>query len=174
MSLQTGTRLASTKKPLINPSNLKVIAFELENFKDVAGVSLLLREDIREISNIGMIIDSSDEIVELDEVIRLKEIYKLNFDLEGIKVINEDDKKLGKVSSYNVNIDTFLVEQLLVKKSALKSFNDTGLLIHRKQIIEITDGYIKVKSTKIKQTNQAPIASNYANPFRSSKPAQAE
>lgn len=173
MSLQTGTRLASTKRPLIDPHNLRIKAFELEGFKDVSGVSLLLSEDIREMSGIGMIIDSSDEIVELDDVIRLKEIYELNFQLEGTRVIDEDKKKLGKVDGYNVDIDAFMVEQLLVKKSALKSLNDTGLLVHRNQIVEITDDYIKVKTTKIKQEVQKPIASSYVNPFRSST-AQAE
>ena len=63
MGLQTGTRLATTKSPVIDPSNLKIIAYEVDGPLLVEHPSFIRIADVRELSNVGMIIDSSDEFI---------------------------------------------------------------------------------------------------------------
>lgn len=177
MSLQTGTRLASTGTPLINPANLKIIAFELDGPLLTEKPSFLRIDDIREMSSVGMIIDSSDELLALDDVIRIKELHELNFKLVGMNVIDEHKKKLGKVEDYTVETGSFFVEQLNVKHGFIRGITDTGVLIHRSQITEINDNEIIVKSTAKKISSVAPVMEavrhQYVNPFRNPAP-QAE
>jgi len=173
MSLQTGTRLATTGMPIIDPANLKIIAFELEGPLLTEKPSLLRVADIRELSGIGMIIDSTDEILALDDVIKIKSLYELGFKLVGMNVIDEHRKKLGKVEDYTVETGSFVIEQLNVKHGILRGITDTALLINRTQITEINDNAIIVKSTA-KKISIAPVMESprhqYVNPFRSPSP----
>lgn len=174
MSLQTGTELARTKSPIIDPRTLKIIAYELEGPLLDQNPSFLRIEDVRELGEIGMIIDSSDEFVGLDDVIKLKEVVDLNFSLIGLTVFDDKKHKLGKVDGYTVEMGSFVIQQLNVKRPILKSLGDTELLVHRSQIIEINDTSVIVKSGKV---NAEPIKSavrTYVNPFRSGGSPQPE
>ncbi len=171
MSLQTGAELARTKEAIVNPANLKVVAYEVEGSMLDQNPSLLLVDDIRELSDIGMIIDSSDEFVGTEDVIKLKPLYELHFSVLNKQVIDEDHKKIGKVDDYTIDIDSFVVQQLNVKRPLLRSLNDAEMLVHRSQIIEINDNEIIIKTGEIKQpeTKKEP-GRHYVNPFRQSSP----
>lgn len=175
MGLQTGGELARTKKAIINPATLEIVAYELSGPLLNTQPSLLRVADVREFSDIGLIVDSSDEFVSPDDIIKLNEIYRLDFDPIGMPVIDEKKRKLGKVDSYSIETGGFIVQQLSVKRPLLKSFNDTHLLIHRTQITEINDDSIKVRS-EIKPQSVAQTRRNdtYHNPFRKHPGTQTE
>ena len=169
MSLQTGTQLAVTGSPIINPANLKIVAFQLEGPLLTETPSFLRVDDIRELSAVGMIIDSSDELLALDDVIKIQKLYELEFKLVGMTVIDEHKRKLGKVDNYTVETGSYLIEQLNVKHGLLRGITDTGLLIHRTQITEINDNAIIVKSTAKKIAVEPVLQSirhEFVNPFR--------
>lgn len=173
MSLQTGTRLARTGAALINPANLKIIAFELDGPLLTEHPSFLRTADIRELGSVGMIIDSSDELLGIDDVIKIKELYDLHFTLVGLSVVDEHKRRLGKVENYTVETGSFVIEQLHVKRGILQGLTDTTLLVHRSQITEINDNFIIVKTTA-KKISPEPVMQatrhEFVNPFRG--PAQ--
>lgn len=167
MSLQTGSELAKTKQPVIDPASLKIIAYEIDGPLLEPTQSLLRLADVRELSDIGMIIDSSDEFVSSSDVITLKDVYDLQFRLLGMQVRDEKGGKLGKISDYTIETDSFIIQQLTVKRPFLKSFSDTELLIHRSQIIEINNESIVVHSeSKVDEREVAAQKGSYVNPFR--------
>jgi len=171
MGLQTGTRLAITKNPIIDPGNLKIIAYEVEGTLLSEHPSFLRIADIRELSDVGMIIDSSDELIGLKDVIIIQKIHELNFSLIGLNVIDEAKHKLGKVENYIIDTDNFSVQQLNVKQGMIKSLTDTELLIHRSQIVEINDYEIVVKAAAKKlEPITKPDQFTYMNPFKSQSP----
>ena len=172
MSLQTGSELGRTIKPIINPRELSIVAFELHGINLDFDPSLLRINDIREIGPMGMIIDSSDELISVSEVIKIKEIYELNFELVGLKVIDDKKRNVGKVTGFTLDASSFFIQQLQVKRPLLKSFGDTEFLIHRSQVVKITDDYLIVKSPDIrhKEAVAEPTGQMFENPFR--KPAQ--
>jgi sporulation protein YlmC with PRC-barrel domain len=173
LGLQTGSELARTTQPIIDPAKLEIIAYELSGPLLDMHPSLLRIADVREFSDIGIIVDSSDEFVMPDDIIKLGEIYKLHFDIVGMRVIDEKRRKLGKVSAYTIDTTGFLIQQLSVKRPLLKSLNDTELLIHRSQITEINDDAIVVHSqAKIPQPVVQSVRSAYVNPFRKSANAE--
>lgn len=172
MGLQTGAKLASTKRPVIDPANLKIVAYEVEGPLLNTKPSLIRIADVRELSDIGMIIDSNDEFIEVNDVIAIEKIYKLNFNLVGLNVIDEAKHKLGKVADYTVDASSFIIQQINVRRGVLKSLSESELLIHRTQIIEITDTTITVR-TAIQKMQQVEIDNklNYLNPFRQTSSA---
>ncbi len=171
MGLQTGTQLAVAEDPIVNPANLQVLAYKLSG-PNLDSENMLLRiADIRELSKLGFIIDSSDEFITPTDVIKINEIYNLNFQLNGMKVIDEKGTKLGTIIDYTLNLANFTIQQLIIKRPFLKSLNDPELTIHRSQITAIDDDKITIKSEveKIKDAEEPKNESftpNYVNPFR--------
>lgn len=167
MGLQTGTELARVSRAVIDPKNLTILAYELEGPLLNMEPSLLRIADVREFSDIGLIVDSSDEFVSPDDIIKLGEVYNLHFELSGMAVRNEKKHKLGKVDGYTIETGNFVIQQLNVKRPLLQSLGDTHLLIHRSQITEITDKEIIVHShAEIPEPTMENIQHNYVNPFR--------
>lgn len=171
MGLQTSTKLASAKSPIIDPSNLKIVAYEVDGPLLTEKPAFLRIADIRELSEIGMIIDSDDEIIGIEDVISLKKIFDLNFNLIGLNVIDEHKSKLGKVEDFSLDTDSFIIQQLNVRPSILKSLASASLLIHRSQIIEINNESIIVRATTKKlESIIEPKKLTYMNPFRAPSP----
>lgn len=179
MSLQTGSELARTSRAIINPHNLSIVAYELGGRLLDHQPSLLRIADIRETGALGMIVDSADEIVSPDDIIDLKKIYEYQFDLQNKVVVDEKRHRIGKVISYAIDANSFVIQQLRIKRPLLRSLGDAELLVHRSQIIKVTDDVIVIKSASIpfksptKQLiNQGQVA--FENPFRKSPQAQPE
>jgi uncharacterized protein YrrD len=170
MSLQTGGRLAHTQKPIIDPSNLKIVAFEVEGQLLSERPALLRVADIREMGKVGMIVNSNDEFIGLHDVIKIEKLYELGFNLIGMAVIDDLKQRLGKVEDYTVDTDSYVIQQLTVKRGFFKGLTDTGLLISRTQIIEINDNEIIVRSPTQKSVEPVMQASRseFVNPFRNS------
>lgn len=167
MSLQTGSKIGHTIRPVIEPRTLTIEAFEIETSLRQDKPLYLLIDDIREYGRMGFIINSIDELVLSSDVVRLEELLEDNFTLNHLMVEDELGKRLGKVSGYTVESNSFVIQQLQVRRGFLQGINDTGFLINRKQVVEITHKKIIVKSTlkNIKQEKDvAPL--EYVNPFR--------
>lgn len=174
MGLQTGTQLAIAKAPIIDPSDLKIIGYEVDGPLLVERPSFIRIADVRELSDVGMIIDSSDEFIGIKDVIAIEKIYKLGFKLLGLTVIDESKRKLGKVGDYSLETGGFIIQQLNITRGALKSITETELLVHRTQIVEINDDNIIVRTAAKKlEPITKPSNLSYMNPFRSTRP-QAE
>ena len=168
MSLQTGGKLASTQKPIIDPSNLKIVAFEVEGQLLSERPSLLRVADIREMGRVGMIVNSNDEFIGVHDVIKIEKLYDLGFPLVGMVVMDDKKHRLGKVEDYTVDTNSYVIQQLTVQRGFFKGLTDTGLLIGRNQIVEINDNEIIVKSADIRSV--APMMqaqrTEFVNPFR--------
>lgn len=167
MSLQSGTQLGTIGEPIIDPRKLKVVAYYVLGPR-ISGVSVVHAADIREYGPLGFIVDSADDIMEVDEdLVRLQEVISFNFTLTNKPVIDDTKKKLGKVVDYTLESESFLVQKLHVSQSLVKNITSSNLLIHRTQIIEVTDSNILVRSATIpKQVGLAQAL----NPFKKDAP----
>lgn len=170
MGLQTGKELARTSMAVVNPHNLSIIAYRISGPHLDHDPSYLRIADVRELGSLGMIVDSSDEFIEPDDIVSDKQIYEMEYSLEGKQVIDERYKKIGKVSEYVVDIDSFVIQQLIVKRPLLKSFKDDELLVHRGQIVEVNDTAIVIRSGGVKGKSRDTRGHHYVNPFRQTKP----
>lgn len=171
LSIHLGGMVAKTREIVIDPDSLKVVAFKVYGPEIGNGEigEYLQVKDVREYSPLGMIIDSSDEFIDANDVVKLKNVLELNFSLDGIKVVTKKGTRLGKVSGYTVNTDNFMVQQLIVRRPILKSFVDPELTIGRSEIVKISDTEIVVKDEEAKiRTNatREDFIPNFVNPFR--------
>lgn len=172
MSLQTGAKIASITESVIDPSKLDMVAYKVADKKLDAGDWLLLAEDIREVSDIGFIIDSIDELVHEEDMVKLKNTLALNFNLIDMSVVDDTGTKLGRIYDYSVDPQQFRVHQLYVKRPLIKSLKTSDLIINRTQIIEVNNKTIVVSAASLDEKAQpAAVANSFVNPFRKSAPS---
>ena len=169
VSIQTGAVIAEVVRAIVDPAQLNIVAYEVKGPLITKKPAYLRVADIREISDIGAIVDSVDEIISSGDVIRIDELIGLNFDLLNMSVTDEKRKKLGKIIDYTLDIGGFVIQQLTVKRPLIKRLNDTELLIHRSQIIEINNTSVVVHSeASAPEPERSEVVGSYVNPFRKS------
>ncbi len=173
LSLHLGGETARVAEVIVNPNNLAIVVFRAEGpLLDNDTGDILPIDSVREFSRLGMIIDSIDEFVDGEEVIRIKDILKLNFKLPGLKVVSENKTKIGKVIDYTVDVSSWSIHQIIVQRPLIKSFLDPELIISRNEIIEIDDYKITIKDehskakTNLKASTTKDFVPNFINPFR--------
>jgi sporulation protein YlmC with PRC-barrel domain len=93
----------------------------------------------------GIIVDDHDRLSDPEELIRLKDILELEFELLGKSVVTVSKTRLGKVNDFAADSTSLYVQKLYVGQSLLKSFNGGQLSIDRTSIVEITNRHIKVE-----------------------------
>lgn len=172
LSLHVGGQIASITELIVDPDDLKIIACRVVGpliGKEVG--EILPMESVREFSRLGMIVDSADEFVEPDEIIRIKKVLDLNFHLVGLKVESKQGAKLGKVSDFTLEPSTWQVQQLIVQRPLIKAFIDPELTISRNRIDEVNDYKVIIKEEKETPKSKAKVAKNdfvpsFVNPFR--------
>lgn len=167
MSLQTGSEIAHTITTIIDSRKLHILAYELEGSQLDERPSFIRIEDIRELSDIGFIVDSSDSLTILDDLVVDRRYYENPLRLEGMKVVDSDGKKLGKVDYATTNTSSFHIEQISIRQPFFKSITDTNLLIGRQQIISVSDNTITVRTPKEIDKQSVKIDKQpFINPFR--------
>ena len=171
LSLHTASRIAEVKSLVIDPNFLKVVAFEISAVSSKQRL-FLEASSVREFSKMGMIVDSDEEFVEKDDVIKLKETIELGFSLDNMKVVSKKKAMLGRIEDFIINTEDFQIMQLIVKRPIYKALIDPELVIGRSDIHEINDNEIIVKSeegTIMKKSGTLDFVPNFVNPFKDGK-----
>lgn len=137
LSLRTGGPVATVTAAIINPDNLKVEGFYCEDRFDKKPL-ILLYQDIRDILPQGYVVNDHDALAEPEELVRLKKVLELNFELIGKQVITVSKERVGKVSDYAAETETMYIQKIYVAQSIFKSLTGGSLSIDRVQIQEIT------------------------------------
>lgn len=159
MSLRTGTQVATATAPVINPDNLKIEGFYCVDRFDNKQL-ILLYQDVRDVIPQGLVVDDHDVLTEPEELVRLKDILELRFELLGKPIETVSKHKVGKVSDYAVETTTMYIQKLYATQSILKSFTGGSLSIDRTQVNEITNKRIIIND--LENRSAAPVAATVA------------
>ncbi len=153
MSLRTGQAIATVTAAIFNPNNLKIEGFYCQDRFDKQEL-VLLYQDIREVLPMGYVVNDHDVLAKPDELIRLKEVLEINYELIGKPVQTLSKQKVGKVSDFATETETMYVQKLYVSQSIFKSLTGGSLSIDRTQINEITPKRIIINEL----TKTAPVS----------------
>lgn len=165
MSLQTGESIATLGEPIIKMSDLEVMAVRCRVTRNRQDGVILMR-DIRQLAPDCVIIDSFDEIGDIEDIVRLKEVAAQSFNPIGSAVINESGHKLGRVEDYTVNLKTSMLQKLYVHQSLMKSILFNSLTIDRTQITDVTPRQFTVRDATAK------VSTLLTKPFSAGTPTK--
>jgi len=155
LSLRSGSPIGNLVEEIINPDNLKIEGwYAIDRFDRKKGV--LLNQDVRCILPQGIAVNDHSDITDPKELIRLKDVMNIAFDLIGKKVRTESGKRLGKVIDYAFDKNGFFIEKIYVHQSVIKSLSGGQLVIDRSQIVEVTHEKMIVKDAVVKAVEKAP------------------
>jgi len=168
LSLRVGGKIGSTTEAIINPNNLHIDGFYCQPSNQKAQL-ILLGMHIRDFSHKGIIIDDHNSLSEPDDLIRLKEILAIHYNLIGKNVL-VNKRKIGKVRDYSFDQASLFIQKIYVQPFLWKSINLSDLIFDRTSIMEVTDTYIafrgpevpvvaKKYASKVFQTNLSASAS---------------
>jgi sporulation protein YlmC with PRC-barrel domain len=155
MSLRTGSPIATIIGPIINPDNLKVEGFYCQDRFNKSQL-ILLSQDIRDILPQGFVVNDHDVLVEAEDLVRLKDVIALSFELTGKQVVTVSKKKIGKVSDYATETESMFIQKIYVAQSVLKSFTGGSLSVDRTQVQEITPRKVIISDLLETVPAQAP------------------
>ncbi len=144
ISFRTGTTIATVYAPLINPDNLKIEGFYCQD-RFHNNPLILLYADIRDFNGAVYFVNDTDALSEPNELVRLKKIIDMSWQLNGKMVYTVSKQKVGKVSDYAVEVETMYIQKLYVSQSLLKNFKLSSLSVDRSQIQEITDNRVIIQ-----------------------------
>lgn len=154
---------------LINPNNLKIEAFYCKT-RAASHTQLLLTQDVRQVLVKGLIIDDHEHLSDPDDLPRLKQVLDIDYQLINKKV-RQGNRKLGTVTDFVIDQQTFFITKLYVQPGLLKRLDTSQLVIARQQIVEVNDDEIVVsdntesahESVLKKIAQPKPSLSNSAN-----------
>jgi uncharacterized protein YrrD len=147
LSLRTGSPIGALGRPVINPDNLRIEGWHADNrLSRTSGI--LISQDVRDVLPQGVVVDDHDVISDPKELVRLKPVLDIDFEIIGKQVVTENKQKLGKVVDYAFDKDSFFINKIHVSPSLLKSFGGDQL-IDRSQVVETTNRQIVVREATV-------------------------
>lgn len=161
MSLRTGGQVGTATSMIINPNNLKIEGWHVQdrfNSQDL----VLVSSEVRDIAAQGIIVNDHEVLSPAGELVRLKPILEIGFVLIGKQVVSQSGQKYGKVSDYAVETEGLLVKKIYASQSIIKSFAGGNTSIDRTQIVEITDRQIIIEDALVKD-EAAAVSPSIAN-----------
>lgn len=157
LSLRTSTPIGHVTGVLIDPNNLKIEGwYAFDRFKKQKVI--VLAQEVRDIIGQGFVVDDEDSMSGQEDLIRLKPIMELNFELIDKPVLSQGGQKLGKVNDYAFDKDALFIQKLYVGQPVLKSLGGGTLVIDRNQIIEVTNKKIVVAEATVTDKSPMPAA----------------
>lgn len=147
-SVQASGPIGRVTGYIIDPRKLSIPALYVNGS---AGNSLILHSsDIREFNSRGLLIDHDEQLMEEEGLVRLQQVIGYKFHLVGKPVETDDGRKLGKVSSFAFDSLSWNILRLNVGQSLVRNVSASELIIHRQQIVKVTDDKVVVDSAKVK------------------------
>lgn len=150
LSLHVAKPIAKVADALIDPSKLKIEAFSVRG-GGIRYFSAIFTGDVREWGPMGLIVNSEDVIMEVDDNLpRLKGIVEDEFELVGARVRTESGKRLGKVVRFVFETEGFFVVKIYVDRISTLGLGRRPLIIERDSIVDVKKKHIIVKDAHIK------------------------
>ncbi len=144
LSLRTGGPVGKITNALINPNNLYIEGWFVEDNRSKKQL-ILLSNDVRDILPQGFAINDHEVLVEQQELVRLKDLFELNFRVLNLRVTSESGRNYGKINDFAFDTGDFFIHKLYAGQSLVKNFSGGTLSIDRSQIIEVTNRRIIIE-----------------------------
>ena len=172
-SLQSGHRIGEISRIIIDPHTFSIHSLGVHS--PISNQELILFvEDIASFSSKGVIVQTNDNLMSPDDLVRFQEIDNLRFEVVNKQIIQEDGIKLGRAQKYLLEPKGFSIQKIYVKPKGMKVLKFGNFIVSRSQIVSVNDEEIIVRSSKEKVSNRkmakgfekilgSPKASTHAN-----------
>ena len=170
LSLHVGGAVAFLNCEIVDPATLTVLGFYVDGpaLDDPEVGDILDMRSAREISSLGIVVNSTEEFVEVADVLKIKRAAEKEFVPVNKKVFDENGKRLGKVYDYVVETDGFKIVDLIVRRPLIRALAYPEVFIPASEIVEVMDDrfIVRASSNKVESTEDRARKVPFTNPFR--------
>lgn len=157
-TIRLGGCIGNLNKPIVNPHNLHIDGFYCilpNNPED----QIILDIDIRDLSLKGAIINNHEDVSQAEDLVRLKEVLDLNYNVIG-KSVYAGNKKIGKVSDYAIDNKSLFIIKLYVQPPVWQALTAHELVVDRSSILEVSESKIIISGPEEKSKEIADQKAN--------------
>lgn len=102
-ALDRGEKVGTVKRVIVSPDQGKLIAVLIATSGFPKQAKVISFIDIIEIDRGGVVISSSEQLLDQDEIVRVDELIKKKFNILRLKAVNREEKFLGFISDVIVD-----------------------------------------------------------------------
>jgi sporulation protein YlmC with PRC-barrel domain len=157
LSLQNAEAITQVKGLVMEIKSLEVIALTCEPRPQLAKQPVLLMRDVRQVAIDCLLVNAAEDLVEAEDIVRLAPLLERDFQPQGLRVVTDMKRRVGRVEDYTINLQTYHLQKLYVRRSVLHSWMGASLIIDRAQIIEVSEREIIVRDASIPASSRSPI-----------------
>ena len=108
-ALDTQEKIGEIQEILVDPKNGGVLGFLVKTNGLFGAQKALAAVEVSEWDPNGLVTESAGNLVEPEEIIRIKEVLKKNILLLGMSAETENKKGLGRVENFLIDTDTDMI-----------------------------------------------------------------
>ena len=142
---------------LIDPNRFSVAGFWIEEYqRRHKQLPILLSQSLRQIHNRRVFINDEQDFNTLQDLPRLKEVFKIDYQIPGKKIISTDSEYLGRAEDFSFSDEDFKIIHLIVKPPLPQRLRTTRRQFGRNQIEKVRTQSIEVRIGPQSQLNALP------------------
>ncbi len=120
-ALDTQSKIAEIRRILVDPESGSILGFLVSAGGIFSPKKVISSIDIRDWDKNGLVTESSNNLIEPSDVVRMKEVLTQDFDLFGLKAKTESGKNLGSIENFLIETETNCVIKYYLKDLVLKA-----------------------------------------------------
>ncbi len=131
---------------LIDPQRFSVAGFWVEIYsRRYRHWPILLSQSLRQIHNRRVFVNDLDDINSPEDLPRLSQTLKVDYQIPGKKVVSTEKEYLGKAEDFSFDSDDFKIIHLIVKPPLHRRLRKTRQHFTRNQIEKVSRKQIEIK-----------------------------
>ena len=127
---------------VVDPDSGKVVAIVVDSARGL----IITPMDIVSLKH-GILIRRKDDVVEMEDVLRVKDIVEDGRELMGKNVETENGERLGKVVDLAIDAKSLILNKIHTARSILGIVHHNPRIIPAKNIVEVLEDKVIVKDS---------------------------
>jgi sporulation protein YlmC with PRC-barrel domain len=157
LSLQNAETITRVTDLVMAIESLEVIAVICEPHPQIGKHPVLLLRDVRQVAIDCLLVNTAEDLVEAEDIVRLAPLLERGFDPRGLRVVTDLKRRIGTVEDYTINLQTYHLQKIYVRQSLVHSWMGASLIIDRAQILEVSEREFVVRDATVKTSHRASV-----------------
>jgi uncharacterized protein YrrD len=151
----TMNKIAMVSNLIVSPENGQILAFLLQKSFFSGENKIVVLNDIREMYIDGLVTNTQENIINSNEVVKVKDVLDKDIFLLGSRVMTQNGKKIGYLEDFIFDTSFSSIVTLIVKKR----FSSEKRIISAERILNILPKRIVIRdmSNKVEVSKLAKI-----------------
>ena len=142
---------------LVDPQRFSVAGFWVEEYgRRRPYWPVLLSRSLRQIHGGRVFINGPEDINDPEDLPRLKQVLKIDYQIPGAKAVSTDGEYLGRAEDFSFSDEDFKIAHLIVKPPLARRLRKTRLHFPRGQIEKVSPRRIEIRVGPQAQLHSLP------------------